>query len=328
MLKIFVYSALLFIGALGSSLHCRASAFSLKELIDTLIIDSDTIYIERDLISIADDSLSENSSRTSRNNSHPWSVSLSAGVNITDTRITSNSAELIPLNDFLSIPYSPLANQVGGADFGYRFLQLPGSIGTIELSALTGYSFNKIDFGFSSVENELELNADSIVFFRGDEGILNMGYFVVTGAPGEGEVDSVDISLNRPRISSRTHDLSLKLRGTLDLGFRKTRFYAETGVIRRFVAPHSSNGVFYFMNENGYYQVLESKQIRPVNLIVPHIGLGIEKNFAEDTGNPEQLFLIGASIHASLPRSTIYNDEFLSIEISNFSFNAFVRFFL
>jgi hypothetical protein len=326
--NIFLYSALLIIGASGSFTRCYANVFSCKELIDTLIIDADTIYIERDLISVPEDSLLENATQPSRNNSHPWSVALSAGVNLTAARITSNSTELISLNDFLGIPYSPRANEVLGADFGYRFLQLPGSIGTIELSAFSGYAFNKIDLGFTSIKNEFELIKDSVVFFHGDEGILNMGFFFRTGAPGEGEVDSVDISLYRPKISCRTHDFFLKLRGTLDLGFRKTRFYAETGVIRRFVAPNSSNAVFYFMNESGYYQVLESKQIRPANLIVPHIGLGIEKNFAEDTVNPEKLFLVGASINASLPRSTIYNNELLSIEIGNLSFNAFVRFFL
>ena len=325
--RICYYSAVLTFGVLFSSLHSWGISSFFKVHIDTLIIDSDTIYIERDEISIISDTLSEKSANPIPKNSHPWSASISTGLNLTGARLNANSAEFLPLDDFLGSPYKPMPSMSVGADFGFRFLRLPSNRGTIELSACGGYIQNKIVIGYTGIKDPSELENDSIEFFSADGGILNMGFFVVTGGPGVGEVDTVDISLNSSKISYRTHDVAMKLRATLNLGQRNLRWFAETGVIRRFIEPQTSDETFYFINASGSYQVLESEQVRPGNLLVPHFALGLEKSVETSLVNKDQFFVLGAVFNASLPSSMIYNDEFFSIELRSFSLNAFARFF-
>lgn len=325
--RIYYYSAVLTLGALCSSLHSWGFSSFFKVHIDTLIIDSDTIYIEKDEISSTSDTVSEKSANPIHKNSHPWSASISTGLNITDARLNANSAEFLPLDDFLGSPYKPMPSMSVGADFGFRFLRLPSIRGTIELSACGGYIHNKVVIGYTGIKDPFELENDSIEFFSADGGVLNMGYFVVTGGPDDGEVDTVDISLNSSKISYRTHDVAAKLRATFNPAHRKVMWFAETGVIRRYVEPQTSDDTFYFINENGSYQALESEQVRPGNLLVPHFAVGMERSVETSLVNQDQFFTLGAVFNASLPSSMIYNDDFFSIELRSFSFNAFARFF-
>ncbi len=322
---IFFSTILLATACPNLSFAVSSTAFSLSS--DTLIIDSDTIYIEQDQVMLPEDSLPSEAFLPARKSLHPWSLSFLSGANLTHTEVYANNSSLLPLAQFMGNAIKPQLNLALGTDIGFRFLTLPGELGTIELSAMLGYLYNRVKISCTSIQDNAQLAEDSIVFFKEDGGLLNMGYFVVTESPDIGEVDSVDIALAYPKISFTSHDLALKLRATLNKGSRKARVFLETGIIRRFIGASNSNNQFYFLNETGQYNVIPVDQVKPAKLIVPHFGLGIEGKVNPDAAIQDRFLTLGATLNASFPSSTIYSDAYFSMDIRNYSLYVFARYF-
>lgn len=276
---------------------------------------------------LPEDSLPAEALRQVSKSSHPWCVSFLSGVNLTHTSVYGNDGALIPLTRFMGNTNKPQINLAVGTEIGFRFLELPGELGTIELSAMTGYLYNRVKIGYTSVQDEAQLNEDSIIFFKEDSGLLNMGFFVVTDTPDIGEVDSVDIALNYPKIAFTSHDVAIKLRATLNKGARRPRFFVETGIIRRFVNSVTSGLPFYFINETGEYHAVLPQQVRPGKLIVPHFGIGFEAKLTPLSMNQDRFLMVGASMNTSMPSSTIYSDAYFSMDIRNYALYVFARYF-
>ena len=327
MLRIFFYSFLLLTGAscFGHSCISTPIIFALES--DTLIIDTDTIFIEQDQVQLPEDSLPGESLKRTRVKSHPWSASLSFGVNLTHAQILSNSNDYKTINDFTGLPYRPQPNVLIGADLGYRFLTIPTNAGGIDLSAISGYSLNKISVGFASIENPSDLNRDSLLFFNNEGGELVLGYFMITDPPFIGEVDSTYLFLNKQRIDYQTHDVTAKLRATLNKGPRRARLFLETGVVRRFVRLKDAAQDLYVLNENGTYYLLNPEQITGRNLLVPHFAVGFEKRFDASSVNQDNYFTLGSSFSASFPSAAFYGNDFYSVEIRNYAWSVVARYF-
>ncbi len=326
MSRIFLNSFLLCLGAISLAQTCVAAKMSWIASADTLIIDSDTIYIEQDQVQLPEDSLPSENLKRSKLHSNPWSASFAIGINLTHPEILKNSSEFQPLNDFIGLPYKPQPNVVAGGDIGYRFLSILGNQGTIELAAISGYQFNKVKIGYSSVDDPAELNKDSLLFFKEDAGELLMGYFVVTSTPLIGEADSSYIFLRKSKLNFQAHDVVIKLRATLNNGPRRARFFFETGVVQRFMRVSSSEESIYFLNENGKYNIIEVDQMKPRNIIAPHFAFGTEKRFDEGI-NQDRYFTLGATFSASLPAASFYGNDYFDIEVRNYALQVFARYF-
>lgn len=324
--RIFLNSIILWMGVIVLAPSCVAASSLWMITGDTLIIDSDTIYIEQDQVQLPEDSLPGENVKRSRVPSNPWSASLSVGVNVTHPEILKNSVEFQPLNDFIGLPYKLQPNVVAGADLGYRFLSIPGNQGTIELAAISGYQFNKVKMGFSAVDNPLELTKDSLLFFKEESGELLMGYFFVTGQPSQGEADSTYIFLRKAKLNFQSHDVSVKLRATLSNGPRRTRFFFETGIVKRFTQGAQTDERIYFINGNGSYKVVEAQHMKVRSIIVPHFAIGAEKRVDPEI-NQDTYLTLGASFSASLPAAAFYGDDYFDIEIRSYALQVFARYF-
>jgi len=326
-LRIFFYSVLLLTGATSFGHSCITTPIVFAMESDTLIIDTDTIFIEQDQVQLPEDSLPGESLKRTRVKSHPWSASLSIGVNLTHAQVLANSSDYKTINDFIGLPYRPQPNVLFGADLGYRFLTIPSNAGGIELSAIAGYHRNKISVGFASIENPSDLNRDSLLFFNNEGGELVLGYFTITDAPFIGEVDSTYLFLNKKTIDYQTHDVTAKLRATLNNGPRRARLFLETGVVRRFVRLNDATQELYVLNENGTYDVLNSEQITGRNLLVPHFAVGVEKRFDANGVYQDNYFTLGSSFSASFPSASFYANDFFNVEIRNYAWSVVARYF-
>jgi len=321
------YNIVLFVVAASLPLGVFATNDCSFFVADTLIIDSDTIYIEQDQVLLPEDSLPSAAQPLRQFRRPQLSASFSLGANVTQSSFQSISGAFTPLNEFVGMAHTPQANVAAGADVGVKFLTLKGNLGNIELSAIAGYSFNKMKFRYATIEDPLQLNADSVLFFEAQENELLMGFFTLTEPPFIGEVDTLYVPLQSSLLDYRTHDVSVKLRATLNRGTRRARYFLETGIVKRFVAMQSTDDSFYFMNENGSYISTMANQVKPGNLLVPHFAIGAEKSIFADGATQDRFFTLGAFVNLSVPSVMIYEDELMTIESSNSGVHVFARYF-
>jgi len=294
---------------------------------DTLIIDSDTIYIEQDQVLLPEDSLPASAQQLNRIARPHGSVSLSVGANVTQPTFQSTSQAFTPLNEFVGLAHAPQVNVTAGADFGVDFLTLRGNFGDLQLTAIAGYTINKIKIRYATIEDPLILNADSLLFFEAQDSELLMGFFTLTEPPFIGEVDTLYVPFESSFLDYRSNDVSAKLRATLNRGPRRTRYFLETGIVRRFVKTQSSEDSFYFLNETGAYTSTKANQVRLVNLLVPHFAVGAEKSIFTGGATQDRFFTLGAVVNLSVPSAMIYEDERMTIDSKNYSIHVFGRYF-
>jgi hypothetical protein len=317
---LFVVAACLPLGASATKAFIFASS-------DTLIIDSDTIYIEQEQVLLPEDSLPTAAQTLKQIRRNPLSASLSVGTNVTQPFVQSMSGAFTTLNQFVGMAHKPQVNLVAGGDVGVQFLTLKGKLGDIELSAVAGYAFNKIKIRYSTIEDPLQLKADSVLFFDAQDSELLMGFFTLTEPPFVGEVDTLYIPLQSSLLSYRSHDVSAKLRATLNRGNRRARYFLETGIVSRFVEMQSTEDSFYFLNENGSYTSTLANQIKSNNLLVPHFAVGVEKSILVGGATQDRFFTLGAVVNFSVPAAMIYEDELMTIESKNYGVHFFARYF-
>ena len=321
------YNIILIVVAAGLPLNVFANNDCFFLGTDTLIIDSDTIYIEQDQVLLPEDSLPSVNPIRKQILRPQFSASCSLGANISQSTFQSMSGAFTPLNEFVGMAHTPQVNLAVGADFGAKFLTLKGNLGDIELSAIAGYSFNKIKIRYVSIEDPLQLNADSVLFYNAQDNELLMGFFTLTEPPFIGEVDTLYVPLQSALLDYRSHDVSAKLRATLNRGNRRARYFLETGIVKRFVAMQSTEDSFYFLNENGSYTSTMSNQVKPGNLLVPHFAVGAERNIVADGASQDRFFTLGTVVNLSVPSVMIYEDELMIIESKNFGIHVFARYF-
>jgi len=318
---------ILFVVVAGLPLCASATNEFIFAVRDTLIIDSDTIYIEQDEVLLPEDSLSTGTRQIKQTRRNPLSASLSVGANFTQTNVQSMSGAFTPLNQFVGLGHKLQVNLAAGGDVGVQFLTLKGKLGDIELSAIAGYALNKIKIRYSTIKDPLQLNADSVLFFDAQDSELLMGFFTLTEPPFVGEVDTLSIPLQSSVLSYRSHDVSAKLRATLNRGNRRARYFLETGIVRRFVAMQSTEESFYFLNENGSYSSTVANRMKSGNLLVPHFAVGAEKSILVGGTTQDRFFTLGAVVNLSVPSVMIYEDERMSMECKNYGVHFFARYF-
>ena len=321
------YNIILIVVAAGLPLSVFATNGCLVLGADTLIIDSDTIYIEQDQVLLPEDSLPSAAQPRKQVRRPQLSASFSLGANISQSSFQSMSGAFTPLNEFVGLAHTPQVNLSAGADVGVKFLTLKGSLGNIELSAITGYAFNKVKIRYTTIEDPLQLNADSVLFFEAQDNELLMGFFTLTEPPFIGEVDTLYVPLQSALLDYRSHDVSAKLRATLNRGARRARYFLETGIVKRFVAMQSTEDSFYFLNENGSYTSTMANRVKPGNLLVPHFAIGAEKSILTGSATQDSFFTLGAVVNLSVPSVIIYEDERMTIESKNYGIHVFARYF-
>lgn len=296
--------------------------------LDTLIIDGDTVYIEHDQIMLPEDSLPGASDKElKRVRRQLWSASAGIGVNISNGDIQYYEGSFRPLDNFIGLDYAPQPNLVSHADLGVCFLSINTTRGSIDLSAIVGVTRNKVKAKYTTLQDPLELDLDSIVGFGTNNQELFVEYFTSTDTPEIGEVDSLYPQLKKTLLEYGTTDASLKLRATFRRGPRMVRYFVETGIVKRFVALKPTEDKFYLLNENGQMLLASPAFFQPTNILVPHFAVGAEIKIRSSSNKEGSFQTVGAALSGSFPAASLNRNEQLTMQFSNVGVSAYFRCF-
>ena len=296
--------------------------------VDTLIIDGDTVYIERDQIMLPEDSLPGASNKElKRINRQLWTATVGLGLNVSNGDIQSYEGSLIPLDNFIGLNYAPQPNLAFHADFGACFLSVKTPRGSIDLSAIAGITRNKVKVKYTTLQDPLELNLDSIIGYGNDNHELFVEYFTRTETPEIGEVDSLYPQLKKTILEYGTTDASLKLRATFSRGPKSMRYFVESGIVKRFVTLKPTEDAFYLFNENGGMSLASPSSFSSINILVPHFAAGAEMRIRRSSGSDGSFQTVGAALSGSFPAASLNRGEQLAMQFSNFGISAYFRCF-
>lgn len=327
----FFYRTFFFLLSFALTCTMQAELFarsSFPSVSDTLIIDGDTIYIEQNQVVLSKDSAQISAdSPLIRVRRHFFSATAAFGVNASAVRFFSVDPTLLPLDKFMGVANAPRLNATTGIDIGARFLTIRAAAGSIELTAAVGFNYNQVKAAYTSLRVPSELDVDSVISFDGDDGDLALTYFTITDLPDIGEVDTLYPRLKKTQLQYSAMELAAKLRATLQLSNRPIRFIAETGVIRRQLKLRADENNFFLVNEAGRWVSVPSARLSGKTLLVPHFAVGAEWRIQDAPSFEGTYFTIGSFIHASMPLSTISQNDWMTLESGNFGWSLYGRFF-
>lgn len=320
------------------ALVCKAlsaSAFVSVDMVypsDTLIIDGDTIFIEKEENALESDStgLPDKTSLPRKLTRPPlriWSVGIGLGLNTSLSRFESYNGNLFPLDGFIGNTPGPKVNWTGHLELGARFFSITVPDGKVELSLFSGVSWNMIRAGYSSLSDPMQLDTDSLLGFGTEEGELYYSYFTVTGSPDVGEVDTFFVDLDQSEMKLTTADIPLKLRVSLSRSSKPTRYYIESGVIRRLIVNRTFESAHYLFGDAGEWQKIEGDEFVFNRILTPHFALGVERKISTGQAMDQKFYTLGAQLNAAVPGIVINQGSQLAVDVGSFSVNAFARFF-
>ena len=298
--------------------------------VDTLIIDGDTIFIERQeglLISDSTGLTQPEPSRLKRPPLRIWNVAFAAGFNTSGTSWESLTSDFQSLDEFLGRKHPAKLNPLIAAEFGGRFASIRTPGGALELSVNSGIALNQVVSAFTAVSDINQLVRDSVLGFGTEANELFVTYFAVTNPPDIGEVDTAFVDLQAAVLKLNTVDIPLKLRVTLQPNGSSTRFFLETGVMRRLITSKDFSGNLIMLNDRGEFHPFLSDDFQTKRILAPHFAVGVEKRIPMGNAINQKYYALGALLSASIPGLTWNNSADLSFDVGSVSLSAFARFF-
>jgi hypothetical protein len=122
-------------------------------------------------------------------------------------------------------------------------------------------------------------------------------------------------------------DVSAKLRATFYRKPKSVRFFAETGVIKRYIEMTMLNDDWYTITNSKEATAMNETRWSATNVLVPHFALGAEMTLRKEGVLDRKYWTIGSMLQLSAPATTVIRSELFSIEVRNFSLAFYGRFF-
>lgn len=326
-----VYAVLLFLllpvsvlsNDFSHRLKCDVLAFP-----DTIIIDGETIFIEKEYVKTNVDSLVDDKRKDVRLKPiplHLFSAALHVGMNATTATFGTSTSDFVPLNNFVENKVSVQSNFTSSIDFAIRVWKFPALNGMCNLEIHSGIGYNNVKFQTASIDED-SLVRDSLILLRFTDNELYLDYFDIF-APGPiGELDTAIIPIHRNLINYSILDVPLKLHGAWTPQKSLWTFYAEAGIIKRYVLK-SSTPAFdnYLVNSSGEFLKQRANDFVPRNMLRPAFGFGAERVIEKRTESSGSYFSVGLALNAVLPSTSFNQSSLFYVDIKSFSISAFVK---
>lgn len=282
--------------------------------------------MEKEEILFSPDSIPASSGQLKVVRPSRWSIALALGGNLSNMLTSPYNESQVPLNNYLGRAYKPLPGWSFQADVSGRFITLKGKAGTIEIASSVGVALQQARFEYSSIDNPEELNVDSVISYSSDNGELLLQYFTLTEPPDIGEVDSLYPQLSDSEFRLALRDVSAKLRATFYRSPKGIRFFAETGIIKRYVEMTLLSDDFYYISNSQLASAMNETRWRASDVLIPHFALGAEMTLSSEGVLDRNFWSIGTMLQITAPASTVLRSELFSMELKNVGISLFGRF--